>query len=390
MNKNKPKICICITADLSLDLLFPDFYPSLINKGYEVVGICADGPRVQNVRDQGVRVITVPLTRGLTPFHDIKCLWMLYRIFKREKFDLIHYSTSKASFLASIAGTMARYPVLLYTLRGLIHTGFKGIKRYIIKSCDKIAFYLADYIIAISPSLVKEAREEKMTRSKQLHVIGIGSSKGVNLNKFQLTDEMNKQARVVRQQLGISEKDVVAGYAGRFSIEKGLCELVETFADISSSNNRVHLMLVGEQDPRVPLPEDIFNEMKRNDRIHIIDFAENIEVYFAAMDIVVLPTYRDGFGNILIEASAMAKPVIGTDVPGCRDALIDGVTGLQIKARNNETLREALTELIKDPKKRNKMGQAGRKWIEENFDRKKIWNSLFAIYEKLINESDKK
>lgn len=382
---SKPKICIVTTIDLSLDKLFPDFYSLLIFKGYEVVGICADGPYLENVRQQGVRTISVPMTRKFTPVQDLKCLWMLYKIFKQEKFDIVHYSTPKAAFLSAIAGRLAGCPVLLYTLRGLGYTSFVGLRKSIAKLCEKIACRSAHYVIAISKSLKKEAVEENLLSKGRIKVIGMGSSKGVNLDQFRLNEKTATSAKKIRQGLGISNDDVVIGYAGRLTKEKGIIELLAAFANIRKINYTVDVLLVGDQDQRNPLPDEIIRLISKDTNIHMVPFNNDVVNYIAAMDIVVLPSYREGFGNVLIEASAMEKPVVGTNITGCCDAILNGTTGILVQPRDVVPLEKALKELIGNPSKRVEMGRNGKQWVMENFDRKLVWNKIVEVYEQLLS-----
>jgi glycosyltransferase involved in cell wall biosynthesis len=382
-NNRKPKICIVVAADVSLDTLFPDFYPLLLAKGYEVVGICADGPYVENVRRQGVRVIMVPMARAITPLHDLKCIWKLYRIFKKEKFDIIHYSTLKASFLTAIAVRLAGGAVLIYTIRGF-HI-FTGLKQFVIKCGDRVASRSADYVIAISKSLKDKVVNEGILPADRINVLGAGSSRGVNVEKFKLNEKTKSAAENIRKDLEIKEDDIVIGYAGRLTIEKGIVELLTAFDNIRWEYNNVHLFIIGDQDKRKPMSDDVFEWMDTDPHIHPIPWTDDIVSYMAATDIFVLPTYHDGFGNVLIEAAALEKPVIGTDVPGARDALQDGVNGIMVKARDVASLERALRELIESPDKRIRMGKEGRKWVVDNFDRKMVWSRLLEVYEKLLS-----
>lgn len=381
------KICVVTTSDSSLYVLFPDFFPLLIEKGFEVVGICADGPWVEKIGNQGIKVIIVPMTRSFTPWLDLKCLWKLYQIFRRERFDIIHYSTPKAALLTGLAGRAAHCPALLYTLRGLGYTAFNGIKRVIGKYCEKIACHCAHWVIAISNSLKEEAAKEKLLQANRIKVLGAGSSKGVNLDQFQLNEKTIAEANKIKRSLGIGNSDVVIGYAGRLTEEKGVIELLQAFENIYQRNNKVHLILVGDQDQRNPLPDRIFATIKEHQNIQMIPWQENVSSYIAAMDIFVLASYREGFGNSLIEASAMQVPVVATDVPGCRDAVVNGKTGLFVKPHDAIHLEKALNELIENPSKRIMMGKNGKQWVRKNFDRKTIWARLIEVYEQMLPNS---
>jgi glycosyltransferase involved in cell wall biosynthesis len=383
----KPKICIITTVGLSLNKLFPDFYPRLIEKGFEVVGIAAEDSYIKDVRRQGVKVITVPMTRRFTPLQDLKCLWMIYKIFKREEFDLIHYSTPKASLLAGIAGRLTNSPALLFTSRGLGYIAFSGIKRLIGKYCEKLSFRCAHYVIVIADSLKAKIISENLSTREKLFVLGAGSSKGVNLRKFRIDAKTIEEALKIRQNLGIQTSSVVIGYVGRLTQDKNLKELLEAFYNIYERSMKVHLLMVGDQDKRSPLSEEIMADIRSHPAVHLVPFRENVQDYFAAMDIFVLPSsdFREGFGNVLIEASAMRIPVISTSLGGCSDAVENGFTGILLDQPSVKCLESALAELIENPSQRKEMGRNGETWVRENFDRDLVWERTIQVYEQMIS-----
>lgn len=385
MSIEQPKVCIVITSGVSLDVMYPDFYPLALGRGYEVVGICASDRFVDNVRRQGVRVIEVPMSRLFTPFRDVVCLWKLWRIFRAERFDVIHYSTPKASVLASVAGRLAGRSRLLYTCRGLAYMSVGGVKRAIAKGCEKISARLADKVIAISPSLKALMVDEGILEAERIEVFGAGSSKGVNLTTFRCGPEVQRRGRAIRRRLGVEDGEVVFGYAGRFTVEKGLVEMLEAFEKLAAEREDVHLLLVGEQDQRVPLPAWVQRVIADNPRVHRLGHTEDMPGHLAAMDVFVLSSYREGFGNVLIEASAMERPVIASSVAGCRDAVRPGRTGLMVEPRSSESLLSAMRTLAGDAMLRGEMGKNGRAWVEAEFDRAKIWQRLLDVYQSLVD-----
>jgi glycosyltransferase involved in cell wall biosynthesis len=387
--KSNPKICIVTTIDASLDGLFPEFYPLLIANGYDVVGICADtsdGLRSENVRKQGVRVINVPMTREFTIWQDVKCLWALYHIFKREKFDIIHYSTAKASLLAAIDGRLVGGSFLLYTLRGLGYMAVSGPKRAISRLCEKITCLATHHTIAISESLATEAIRQNLLPENKIEVHGAGSSKGVNIERFCPNDDTIANSKRIRHQLGINDDNIVIGFAGRLTTEKGIEELLKAFLNLNQKYSNLYLLIIGDQDQRNPLNPDAFDIIMKTGNIHLTGYTNDMPSYLAAVDIFTLPSYREGFGNVIIEASAMGIPVITTDILGCKDAVVEDKTGLKVKVRDVASLEKALDRLIANPNERDRMGQNGRQWVIENFDRKIIWSRLIAIYEQILNQ----
>ena len=380
----RPNVCIITTVDSSMYVLFPDLFPLLQKKGFAVTAICADGPWLEKVRAQGIRVIVVPMKRDFAVASDLKCLWKLYRIFKREKFDLIHYNTPKAALLAGLAGRMVGCRALLYTLRGLGYTAFGGLKREVGKLCEKAACRCAHNVIAISNSLKTEAVREGLLAADRIKVLGAGSSRGVDLEKFRINNRTMTAAKNIRQQLGIGESDVVIGYAGRMTEEKGIIELAKAFMNLKAVHSNLHLIMMGHLDQRKPLEAENRELLERSQGIHLLSFKDNVSDYLAAMDILVLPSYREGFGNSLIEASAMGLPVVATDIIGCRDAVINGKTGILVNPREIKCLEDALAWLIDSPASRKTLGENGRQWVTNNFDRRTVWARLIEVYEQKL------
>jgi glycosyltransferase involved in cell wall biosynthesis len=381
----KPKkIAIVTTVSQSLDVLFPDFYPKLIERGYEVAGVCSFDGFEKNVEAQGVRVVQVPMLRSINLVSDIYCLIKMYKLLRRERFDLVHYSTPKASLIASVASWLDRVPARLYTCRGLVYTEKKGLKRFVLKLCETISVRLATKVIAISPSLRDVLVADRVAKHGKVEVIGAGSSKGVNLERFELTDEIKAKAIEIRGLAGCVTDDILIGYCGRITPEKGIRELYQAVSILRVKYPNVRLLIVGNQDDRVPLSNKDFDKLKGSEWVSLVGFQHEIVPYLAVLDIFVMPSYREGFGNVNIEAAAMSKPIITTDVIGCKDTVIDGKTGLLVKVKDVETLTSAIESLVTDDAKRHGMGKAGRRWVEDNFNRNYIWSELFKIYDSMV------
>ncbi len=382
----KTKIAIIVSITMSLDKLYPDFFSLLQKKKYDIVGIASEDRFVENIQKQGIRFIPLPIKRDFSIYNDLVCLFKLIKILKEEKFDIIHYSTPKASFLAAIAGKLIGQKNMLYTLRGLGYESYIGIKKVIAKLCEKIACRSAYKVIAISESLKEHAIKENLVNKSKIVVLGAGSSKGVDIEKFSLKENVLINSRNIRKSLNIKESDIVFGYIGRFTPEKGIHEFFEAFQNLRKKYSNIQMLLVGDQDERRALSMDLYNKIITNSNVHHINFKDNIEDYIAALDVLVFPTYREGFGNVLIETSAMERPVIASDIIGCRDALIPEKTGLLIQPKNVHSLQSAMEKMINNPDLRIRMGKCGRSWVCENFDRKYVWLALLNVYESLIQK----
>lgn len=386
----KKKIGIIVTESISLKL-YPDFYPLLIERGYEIVGICAEGEFIKGIEKQGVKVKKVPFTREITPINDLMALIKLIIILKKEKCDVVIYSTPKASFLSAIATRLLGIPSI-YIIRGEGYESYKGIKRIISMGAELITCRLSPNILAISNYLIKRFHENRLigNSSKIDLIYKKGSSKGVNLTRFKLTDSLREKANSIRNWLNIPMDGIVIGFAGRINIEKGIIELIDSFLELSHKYKNIYLLLVGLWDKRYPIPSYLKNVVKLHPRIRYVKFVEDVENYIGAMDIVAIPSYREGFGSLSIEASALEKPVIVTEGTGAQDTIIEGVTGLLVKPKDKESLKQALIKLIESKELRERMGKAGRKWVEDNFDRTEIWNFLINKIESVLRERDTK
>jgi glycosyltransferase involved in cell wall biosynthesis len=388
----RPKICMITTIDTSLGDLFAGLYPLLLSKGYEVVGICADtsgGVWTAKVRRQGVRVINVPMTRTFSIWQDVKCLWRLYRIFRQESFDIVHYSTPKASFLSAIAGHLAGISFLVYTLRGLGYAAFNGATRVMGKWCEIVSCRAADRVLAISQSLAEEAVREGLLCAGHIEVLGAGSSKGVNIEQFCPNNETKERGRQIRRALNISDEATVVGLAGRLTPEKGIEELLAAFENLRRKHEELQLLIVGPEDQRHPLRQETVERIRKNAAVHLLGPTTDMPGYMSAMDVFALPSYREGFGNVIIEASAMELPVIASDILGCRNAVVDGVTGYLVTPRDVDCLQQAIEKLISDPAERTRLGKNGRQWVVKNFDRRLVWSRLIKLYDGLLDAGGK-
>jgi glycosyltransferase involved in cell wall biosynthesis len=306
------------------------------------------------------------------------------KLFAERKFDLIHYSTPKAALIASLASWSLNHPRRLYTLRGLGYQSYSGIKRRIGFICEKIAVKLAHRIVAISHSLREEVVESKLGPASKFEVLGAGSSKGVDCERFCRSQDIMLRGASLRSSLGIQEGDCVIGYAGRLSPEKGIPETVEAFLVNYASVRSVHLILVGDLDRRCPLDTTVMDRCASQLNIHCLPHTEDMPGCMAAFDVFVLPSHREGFGNVLIEASAMGIPVISSDITGCRDAVLDGQTGILVYPGDPIALAAAMDTLVGNSDLRRRLGEQGAAWVRRDFDRRVVWNNLIEVYDEML------
>jgi glycosyltransferase involved in cell wall biosynthesis len=319
--------------------------------------------------------------RDVSPRQDLKDMKRMYGLFLRRRPAIIQLMSPKPCILGTIAGRLAGVPIVVRHIWGnLRDSEFKGVKRLFLFSAERLSNILAHEVIVISHKLKDSEVNAGALNPKKAVVFGSGSSNGLNLVRFKLTPERKEKGRQIRQQLQIADNCKVLGTAMRVNIEKGICELVEAYLKLSKKIPALALIILGDYDVRGLPPEHIIRAIKEHPGIHHVGFRENIEDYYAAMDIFVMPSYREGFCESDIEASGMGLPVVATNIIGCSESVLDGVTGLLVPPRNSEALANAIERILTDPELAQQLGKNGRERMEREFDQKLIWHGQLRSF----------
>jgi glycosyltransferase involved in cell wall biosynthesis len=379
----RPKICIVTTVSLSIKLFYPDQIRALQNAGFDVTVLCASDPELPALLPQGVRYLSVELTRSMNPWKDLKCLLQLWGIFRREQFAIIQYSTPKGSLLGALAAWLARCPIRIYILWGLYYIGTAGFNRWLLKTFEKIICRISTHILPISHDMIGFLESEGLAQRRKCRVMMHGSACGIDLDRVD-PQKWSTQRDIIRNQYNIPKDAVVIGTVARLTGDKGINELVQAFDTISKSSPNAYLVLVGDQELKDRLQPATEHIIAQNARIRAVGWQNNPLPFYAAMDIFCLPTYREGFGEVNLEAQAMELPVVSTDTIGPRESVHNGMTGFLVKVTSSEALLEPLRTLIADPELRTRMGKAGRQRVREQFDRKDIVRAVVEHRQSLV------
>lgn len=363
------KICILTTVGLSVKSFYRGQLAALRDAGFEVTVVCAEEARLREALPDGVRFVPVGFSRVISPLADAAALWRLVRLFRRERFDMVQYSTPKASLLGAIAAWAARVPVRIYILWGLYYVGQQGFKYTLFKGFERLICRLSHRILPIAREMVDFALAEGLGRREQYEVMLNGSACGVDVEVFDPAT-WAPQRNVIRNQHHLPEQAVVIGTVARLTGDKGINELVQAFERLSAEVAGVYLLLVGTQEEKDRLSSESEYIIRNNPRVRLAGWQDNPLPYYAAMDVFVLPTYREGFGEVNLEAQAMGLPVVSTDVIGPRESVEDGVTGFLVPAKSVEGVYEAMRKLAADKELRRQMGQKGRERVLAKFDRR--------------------
>jgi len=326
-----------------------------------------------------VKIINLPIVREINLFSDLFALFKLILIFRKNKFSLVHSVSPKAGLLTAVAAWVVRVPNRLHTFTGQVWVTKKGVSRWLFKLLDKLIITLNTKILVDSKSQeIFLIKENLLTMGGSL-VLGSGSLSGVDLKRFQPSI---RQRKIVRQELDISSDCVVFLFLGRIKKDKGVFELAKAFKNISLNNNIILLIVGPDEDNLVQKLSHILDFSI--ERTRFIDFTETPEKYMMASDIFVLPSYREGFGSVIIEAASCGIPSIGSDIYGLSDAIKDGETGILIPAKSEKYLEEAMIKLLDNKNLRIKMGHMACHYAQDNFSQDKITMLLIILYEGII------
>lgn len=358
-------------------------------RGYEVEVISSPGRELDEfARAEGVPAFAVPMARRITPLRDLVALGRLWVRLRRRRPRIVDAHTPKAGLLGMIAARLAGIRVRVYHLRGLPLATASGWRRRLLLAAERTACRLAQRVIAVSGSLRDAALAERLCPPEKIVVLAGGSGQGVDAAGRFNPERLPPAARgEARRRWGLPAEARVLGFLGRLVRDKGIVELAVAWDDLAKRYPDLHLLLVGPEEPRDPVPPEVLAALQRHPRVRFAGLVEDTPLAYATCDLVTLPTYREGFPNVPLEAAAMGLPVVATRVPGCVDAVIDGETGLLVPPRDAEALARAISRYLDDPELARRHGQAGRARVLADFRREGIWEALAATYEDLLARS---
>ena len=366
-----PQTCLTLTGHLR----------SLREEGFEVTLVSGPGALSARIAEmEGVEAISIPMRRGIAVIADMVTMVRLWRVLCRIKPDLTEFSTPKAGLLGTLAARFAGVPRRSYMLRGLKLERSRGFKRQLLLMSERIAAACAHVVLCNSASLRAEAVALGVCAGAKLRLLGSGSSNGVDVQRF--APGRNE----LGASLGFPADSPVVGFVGRLTRDKGVPELIEAFEVIRRALPKVRLLLVGWFDEAEDaLSEALQEQIKAHPQIHLTGFVSDTAPYYRAMDVMVLPTWREGFPNVVLEAAATGVPVVTTLATGSRDSVVPEVTGLLIPPGYPEAISEAVLRLLRDGDLRWRMGLAARAWILEHFVDERVLGRTAAFYRSLLD-----
>ena len=379
----KIKLVHVVTVPVTLKHLLLDQMLHMMKQGLQVVAVSSPGPILEELASQDrIEVYGVPMNRAISPFADLMALWLLFRLFRKIRPAIVHGSTAKGAALAMVAATLARVPVRFYTVRGLMTETRSGGSRYLLKAVERLTCLLAHRVFPVSRSVEKTLVEQGLCSPRKMRLIGHGSSNGVNAQwRFNPSRINPSERKTLIRKLGIPDNAFVIGFVGRIVRDKGIEELVQAWRRIRDRHN-CFLLVIGQPEAQDPVSSAALEVLRNDPRIVTVPTVENAQMpfYYDIMDLLALPTYREGFPNVVLEAAAMEVPTVATRVTGCVDAVKDRETGVLVAARDSRALAEAIEAYLGDKELLLKHGRAARKRVLSDFQQPAIWDGLYQEY----------
>lgn len=375
------KICFITTIHQSMGWFVADAAKYFHEKGHDVYYICNMDDAFIKEHESYAHCINVNMDRGLSPVSMLRSMLAMYKIFRREKFDVIQYSTPNASFIGSIAAKLAGIKYRVYGFWGMRYEGAKGISRRILMMFEKVTCKLSTHVRIVSHKNMEIVIKDGICPRKKIGVIGLGGTIGVNTKIYDITKK-NEFRREIRNVLGLTDSDYLFTFIGRINADKGVNELVEAFKIIEKKYENVKLLLLGMEDKVNPIKSENLEWAKNSKNVLMPGPVHKDLVcrYIAASDLLVHPTYREGFGKIIQEAMSMKLPIITTDIPGPSEVVEGGISGILVPKADSKALAEAMSKLYDDRALADKIAEAGYKRFSENFTMEKMVKNIYDEY----------
>jgi glycosyltransferase involved in cell wall biosynthesis len=347
-----------------------------------VLIVNTNGANTEDLDSIGVRVLHVEIERQISIWRDLRALVLITEIFLEERFDLVHSISPKAGFLAMIASSIARIPRRVHTFQGEVWVTRTGFWRFFLKTLDRLMAYLSTDLLVVSPSEQRFLIDEKVIPEGKSNVLGSGSICGVNMDRFNCKPDVRFRSRA---DFGIGQQDLLFLFLGRLNVDKGVLDLAAAFNEIAPAYPHIHLAFVGPDEEDMQSKILAICSPSCSGRLHFSGFSENPETTIQAADIICLPSHREGFGMVIIEAAAVGVPAIASRIYGITDAVVQGETGLLFEVGNVSELARTMEKLILQPELIGELGGRAMRRVEREFSQQKVVSANLDYYAGLLS-----
>lgn len=387
MNKKNIKIARLSTVTFFLDHQLRHQIKDHIRGGMEVTAIASSSGNWDGLKSvKNLKCLELDIARAPAPIKDLISTYKLYCLFREEQYDIVHSTTPKAGLLCAIAGYLARMPIRIHTFTGQTWATKTGLSRWLLRLMDKLIVLLNTQCYADSHSQRDYLINEGVGSENTLRTLGYGSLAGVDLARFN-AHEWKEQKISIQQELNIAPEDFVMLFIGRLSKEKGIYELINAFLKLQNNFKNVRLILLGPCEEKAV--EEKLKEWTLSSSIDYFGETETPEKYLSIANLLCLPSYREGFGTVVIEAAAMQVPTLGTNINGLKDAVEDGVTGMLVPPKDTEALSGAMNLFIQDQNLSQQMGIAAYERCKKVFGSTLVSRLVSEEYQKLLSKKNK-
>ena len=369
-------VCLTLTSPFVLNAFLQGHLSRLRQSFSVAVCVNRSESNIAVAVPEGVEVQDVEIRRKISPWHDAVAVWKLLRFYRRRQFNAVVTVTPKAGLLGMLAARLARIPVRVHWFTGQVWATRKGPMRAMLRSIDRVTAACATDVLADSPSQKEFLVREGVVAVDRVSVLGQGSISGVNTDRFRPDPEARQR---IRTELQIPGRAPCLVYVGRLSKEKGVPDLLAAFGRLRADFADLHLILVGPDEeellPQAPIPG-----------LHVVGYTKNAEVYMSAADIICLPSYREGFGSVLIEGAACGLPAVASRIYGVTDAVVENVTGLMHPPGDIVALTESMRLLLSDDDLRLRLGKNAYERSVASFEASHLENLFSQFLGRLLEE----
>ncbi|MDY3352717.1 glycosyltransferase family 4 protein [Riemerella anatipestifer] len=354
-------------------------------QGFEVVGVSSSGQNLEAVeKNEGIRTVSIEMSRKITPFQDLKSLWQMWLLLRKEKPCIVHTHTPKAGLIGMLASKLAGVPIRLHTVAGLPLIEATGGKRKVLDFVEKLTYACATKVYPNSKGLYDFIVEQKYTSIDKLSIMANGSSNGIDTTYFspkQISEQVKKQ---LRKELNIQDTDFIYIFVGRLVGDKGINELIEAFKQVQKPN--IKLLLVGAEERGLDsLKEATIQEIENNKNIIAVGFQTDVRPYFAIADALVFPSYREGFPNVVMQAGAMGLPSIVSNINGCNEIIVNNKNGVIVPVKDVGSLGQVMQSIVEDNDFYLRLKENSREMVVGRYQQKVVWEALLQEYKQLLN-----
>lgn len=383
------KILRLLTSSVSYQLIKGQL-KYMSDNGSEVVGVSGlpeERANEASIREGIKTVITPHLVRSISISNDVRALFELIKLIRREKPDVVHANTPKASLLGITAAWWCRVPHRIYTVTGLRFQTAKGFFRWLLITMERITCRLSTKVIPEGDGVAKTLRDEHITRKplKKLHNGNINGLDLAHYDKSAIPISLLSQAK---SETSFSEESFTFIFVGRIVRDKGICELVEAFTRLQQEHPDARLLLVGNFEQELdPLPEEVYRTIRSHSAIHCAGWQDDVRPWFAAADALAFPSYREGFPNVVMQAGAMGLPCVVSDINGCNEIIIEGENGLIIPSHDAAALYQAMKRMMEDKALYTHCQQNARPLIASRYKQEDVWQATLEMYRSLTGDA---